>query len=43
MNERIEETREYLIEKYGEPVEKMVDGRKYKFINTSLNNFNELI
>ena len=43
MDERIENTRQYLIEKYGEPIDKVVDGRKYKFINIELESFDKLI
>lgn len=39
---KIEETRKFFIEKYGEPYEKMVDGRKYRFINVELQNFDKL-
>ena len=43
MDERIENTRQYLIEKYGEPVEKVVDGKIYKYINSCLESFDKLI
>ena len=42
--DKIEETRKYLIEKYGEPVEKILpDGKKYSFVNMDLKNFDNLI
>lgn len=41
--DKIKQTEAELIEKYGEPKEKMVNGVKYKFVNVYLKNFNTLI
>lgn len=43
MNTKIEETRAYFIEKYGEPQEKVIDGKTYKKINVALSNYDELL
>jgi len=42
--DKITETREFLIKKYGEPVEKILpDGKKYSYVNMDLKNFDNLI
>lgn len=41
--DKIKETQEFLIKKFGAPVEKMLDGRKYRYVNIDLDNFNELM
>ena len=39
---KIEETKAYLIKEHGEPVDKIVDGRRYRFENVELQNFEKL-
>lgn len=41
--DKIKQTEAELIEKYGEPEEKIVNGVKYKFVNVYLKNFNTLM
>lgn len=40
---RIDETRKFFIEEYGEPIEKVVDGKKYRYVNSPLESFDKLI
>ena len=40
---KIEETRKLLIDKYGEPKIEIRDGKKYRFENIELNNFDRMI
>lgn len=41
--EKIDEIRQYLIEKYGEPIEQKIGNYTYKKINGDLNTFNRFI
>lgn len=43
MQNTIEETRQYLKEKFGEPYDKVVNGYRMRFENIQLNNFNRLL
>lgn len=38
----VKQTVKEIVEKYGSPEEKIINGTKYKFINTTLLNFNKL-
>lgn len=40
---KIEETRKLLIEKYGEPKVEIRDGKKYRFVNVNLENFDKMM
>jgi len=40
---KIEETKAYLIKEHGEPVDKIVDGRRYRYENVELQNFEKLL
>jgi len=40
---KIEQTRKLLIEKYGEPKLEMRDGKKYRFVNVNLENFDNMM
>ena len=43
MHTKIEETRNYLIKKFGEPKVEIRNGMKYRFENVELKNFDKLI
>lgn len=43
MYTKIEETKKYLIEKFGEPKAEVRNGMKYRFENVELKNFDKLI
>jgi len=41
--DKYEQTRQYLIEKYGDHKEKIIDGKIYRYINAELDNLDKLM